>query len=142
MPYIAGKKSTYDRVHILEEHAHSASNCYPTLANGTTVTGAVGAWTLGAFAEVVPASTITEPFDVHFISIEDLSAVDVYEIVLYAATTEIGRIRVARTANQDSTTQVPIQMHIQPANTQIQAKCATSAGGSDTAVIALHYHTY
>ena len=138
--HIASRQRNHDKLDIIYEHGHAASNCYPTLANGVAVLGGA-AWTLGNFVEIIPVNTITEDFDIHFISIEDLSVVEVYEIVLYAVTTEISRVRVARTANQDSTTQIPIQTPMIKANTQIQAKSATASGG-DTATIALHYHTY
>lgn len=138
--HIASRKRNADRLDIIYEHGHSESKCYPTLANGVAVLGGI-AWTLGNFVEIIPVNTITKDFDIHFISIEGLSAVDTYEIVLYAAETEISRVRVARTANQDSTTQVPIQTPMLKANTQIQAKSASSGGG-DTAIISLHYHEY
>lgn len=127
--------------HRLDEHAHGASKCWPTLAAGVAIAGGAGAWELGNFVEVVAANDIGEDFDIHFISIDDLSAVDVYQIELYAVEVFIGCARLARTANQDSTTQVRIQTPIIPANTQIQAKVA-SAGGGDTATISLFYHDY
>ena len=132
--------SLYGVTKSLSEHAHSASKVYPTLANGVVVT-AGAAWTLGAFAEVVPVSTIASDFDIHTISVEALSDVEVYEIVLYAATTEIGRTRVTKAAQLEGTQHVAFQCAVQPANTQIQAKVATE-GGSDTCTISLFYHTY
>lgn len=144
---LGNKGDTHDgdsamaKLHTLNDHAHGESRCYPTLANGVTVAGGAGAWELGSFVEIVPINTLTEDFDVHYISVEDLSAVDAYQIELYAGTTFIGCARVARTANQDSTTQVRIQTPLQPANTQIQAKLA-SAGGGDSAKLSLFYHNY
>ena len=144
---LGNKNDTHDgdsamaRLHVLDEHAHKSSICYPSLADGVVVAGGAGVWELGNFVEIVPVNTITEEFDIHYISVEDLSAVDVYEIRLYAGEVQIGCARVARTANQDSTTQVRIQVPIQPANTQIQAKVASSGGG-DSATISLFYHEY
>jgi hypothetical protein len=132
--------SLYGRVKTLVRHAHSPSKVYPTLANGVTLT-AGAAWTLGVFAEIVPVSTITSDFDIHHISIEGLSAVEVYEIVLYAATVEIGRVRVTKAAQLEGTQDIDFQTDLIPANTQIQGKVATE-GGSDTATISIKYHTY
>lgn len=127
-------------LHILNEHAHVHSEVYPTLANGEDVVSGA-AWVLGVFKEIVPVNTINEVFDIHYISIEELSANDVYELVLYAATVEIGRVRFIKNAVQDGTVNVPFQCDMQPANTQIQAKLATSSGG-DTARISLFLHRY
>jgi hypothetical protein len=142
--HIASRATTWDKIEVLEEHAHSASKCYPTLAGGVTVTGAAGAQTLGAFQEIVPANTITDDFDIHYLNIEDASADDQYELVLYAVTTEIARVRfiVDTSVFGGGLPALPVQSDIIPKNTQIQAKLATAGGGSDTATISLHYHTY
>lgn len=143
---IGNKNDTHDgdsvraMVHRLDEHAHKPSKTWPTLADGVVVT-AGAAWVLGSYAEIAAVNDIGTDFDIHHISVEALSANDVYEIVLYAATTEIARTRVVKNANQDGTMNIPVQCPIQPANTQIQAKVATASGG-DTATISLFYHEY
>lgn len=132
------------RTETLLEHVHSASNVYPTLANGVTVTGGA-AWTLGSFVEIVPASTITSDFDIHYLSIEDISATDVYELVLYkgalASEIEIGRVRFVKNAALDATLNIPIQTKIIDANERISAKIA-SASGSDNVTFSIFYHIY
>ena len=141
-----GSKTTGGRIHTISDHIHSSQWVYPTLAAGVTVTGAAGAWTLGAIAEVIPASTITDPFDVHYINIEAASAVDTYEIVIYkgaaAAEVEIGRVRFTKSANLDTQSGVPFMMDIVPANTRISAACASSGGGGDTITISVEGHDY
>ena len=135
--------SIYSHVHILEEHAHSASMVYPTLANGVTVTEGA-AWTLGAFAQVVPASTIGSAFDIHHVGVENISANGVFELVLYygAGDTECGRVRFTKNAVQDSVLNIPIQTPIIPLDSKIQAKVASAAGGVKTVDISLFYHIY
>lgn len=143
--HIAGRATTWDKVEILEEHAHSESKVYPTLANGVTVTGAAGAWTLGNYAQIVPINTITTDFDIHFVTIENSSASDIFELVLYASTTEIGRIKIFALRNISGNVYigpVPIQTPIIRKNTQIQAKVASSSGGGDNIDISIHYHVY
>jgi hypothetical protein len=144
MGHVAGKETAADKAKVMEEHVHSASKVYPTLAAAVTVTGAAGAATLGNYAEIVPASTITSPFDVHYINVEDASADDSYELVIYATTTEIGRVRfiVDTSVFGSGLPAVPIQTPIVDANAQIQAKVASIGGGGDTVDISLHYHTY
>lgn len=131
-------------LHHLEKHIHSAAKCYPTLGDGLLVEGVAGAWTLGGFKEIVPANAITSDFDIHYVVVEGATASDIYEIVLYAGTTEIGRVRVAflDVANSKTLPSIPIQTEVVKKNTQIQAKCANKAGGSEDITISLHYHTY
>lgn len=147
---IGNKTDTHDgdsiaaRTETLLDHVHHQSYVYPTLANGVTITGGA-AWTLGNFTEIVPASTITSDFDIHHVSIEAISANDVYELVLYkgalASEVEIGRVRFTKNAALDATLNVPMQTPIVDANERISAKIA-SATGSDTATISLFYHIY
>ena len=127
----------------LEEHAHKEAKVWPTMADGIVVTAAATDWTgLGNYAEIAAANDITSDFDIHYISVEDISANGVYELVLYAATTEIGRVRFVQNAVQDSTVNVPFQTPIVAANTQIQAKVASDNAAADTVTISLGYHTY
>lgn len=129
----------------LYQHVHNPAMCYPSLADGVTVAGGVGSWTLGNFVEIVPANTITHPFDVHWINFESVSANDVYEFVLYAGSigneVEIGRCRTYKTSTASGSNSVVIQIPAQNANTRISAKLA-SAGGGDSATVSLFYHNY
>ena len=139
--------SIYSKSYIINAHFHSASNVYPTLADGVTVTATANAWTdLGTIVEVVPINTITSPFDIHFIGVEGVSANDVYELVLYSGASEseveIGRVRITKTANQDGTENTPFQTIIVPANTRISAAISSAAALANTATISVFYHTY
>ena len=136
--------SLYGQVKVLNEHIHKPSQVYPTLASGVTVT-AGAAWTLGSFAVIVPASTIGNDFDIHHISVENISANDVYELVLYsgadASEVEIGRVRFTKNANLDSVFNIPFQTPLTAADSQIKAKLASSVG-SNNVTISVFYHTY
>jgi len=141
--HIADRTTTWDKAEIIEEHMHNVQCVYPTLA-AVTATGAAGAWALGNFAEIVPASTITEDFDVHWINIEDVSATGSYEIVLYVETTEICRTRFHVTGTPANVIIPPlrVQTPILQANSQVQAKVASDSGGADTCDISIEYHVY
>lgn len=143
-PHIAGKGTASDHAHLLHDHIHSAAKCYPTLAADVTVTGAAGAWTLGSLVEVVPASTITSDFDIHWISISNTSAADTYELQLYygAGDTEATCVRFTRGAGATTNSQVPIITPLIPKNSRVRAAVASSGGGSDTVDISIMYHTY
>ena len=128
-------------VHTVLEHIHTASKVYPTLVAGVAVAGAAGAWGLGSFVEIVPNAGIGSAFDIHYISVEALDDNAVYELVIYAVETEIGRVRFTKNANQDGIANVPFITAIIPGGTQIQAKLASSTGNS-VATISIFYHTY
>jgi hypothetical protein len=131
---------------IFNDHFHSVAKVYPTLANGVVVTGAAGAWALGAFAVIVPANTITDDFDIHHLNIAAFNANDTFELVLYSgangAEVEIGRCRFTRLSNVGASPHIPMQTPIIPANTQIKAKIASQAGTSNFATVSIMYHTY
>jgi hypothetical protein len=129
------------RSKILLQHLHSQGYVYPTGAAGVDVTANAAAWTLGAFAEIVPINTITKAFDIHAIYLESISANDTYELVLYAATTEASRIKIIRITNSGLLLTLPIQTAVLPPNTQIQAKLMNSAG-SGVVKISVGYHQY
>lgn len=130
----------------LYQHVHQPSKCYPDLADGITITAGTAAWTLGSFTEIIPENTITTAFDIHWIEIEGVSAVDTYQLKLYSGTSgneiEIGCVRFTRASNQTGASNVPVQIPAQSANTRISAKLASKSGGNDTATISLYYHIY
>lgn len=133
------------RVHSVEEHEHSASRVYPTLADGITVTAEAVDWgTGGALVEIVPADTITEPFDIHFVNIENVSAARTYELIFYwgATDTEAGRIRFTKSAGLDPVLDRRIQTRIIPANSRIRARLASAGAVADTVDVSVHYHVY
>lgn len=142
--HIADRASVYDKVEMIEEHMHSPGEVYPSLANGIVVAGAAGVWTLGSFVEIIPASTKSADFDIHYLTIEGVSIADVYEIVLYNGTTEIGRRRIAFVdiANSQTLPSIPFQTRVQDKDSQIQAKVANKAGGSESLTISLATHPY
>lgn len=135
------KGADAERLDILEEHVHSEQNVYPTLADPVTLTAGAGAWTLGNYAEVVPASTITKMFDIHGLDISAPSANEDYEIYLYAGTTFIGSVSFTRTNNFVNSIHVPMTTPKIAANSQIQAKLADGTGEL-TCKVKIYYHTY
>jgi len=127
--------------HYAFHHQHSVQFCRPTGAAAVTITGGAGAWNLGAYAELVAVNNITEPFDIHWGILHNPSANVQYEIVLYAATTEIARLRFQRVNAVLSSILCPVMTPILAANTQIQAKIMDDTGGA-TADLVILGHTY
>ncbi len=104
----------------------------------------------GTYTEQTPPGNGTETaqdvipldFDVHFISVENLSANAVYELVLYDDGTELGRCRVTKNAVQDGTMNVPMITPLCAAGSVITAKLSTENAAGDAAIISIFYHTY
>jgi hypothetical protein len=133
-------------VHVLNDHAHKPQLVYPTLAAAVTLTKAAGAY--AAFptpTEIVPVSTITDDFDVHFITVSNVSANGDYEICLYsgapASEVLIGCASFQRTANKDHAN-LKIQTPLIPANVRISAAISSSNAAADTADVKIEYHLY
>ena len=131
------------------QHIHMPAKVYPTLAPDAEVTTSATANTLGDAVQLIPADEIATPFDIHWLNISDMSANGTYEIVLYIAAdagltdlTEIGRVRVTRTANITSSDNTFIQVPVIPASSRIATKAACTESGAKTVKFSVHYHGY
>ncbi len=138
--------SIYTKVINIEDHIHQQSLMYPTMAVGAIVETSLGvAWTVSNVYTnvIVPVNTITDPFDIHYLSIENISANSVCEIILINMTTgaEIGRVRVTKNAVQDGTMNVPIQTPIQAANSKIGAQMGSDVAAT-VVTFSIFYHIY
>lgn len=130
----------------INDHNHSSSKVYPTLANWVTVAWAAGAWALSAaWVEIVPANTIAAVFDIHYINAASVSADDSYELVLASggagSEVEVWRVRFTRSASSTNAQLIPFMTPLIAANSRISAKIASSTW-NDSAVISLFYHIY
>jgi hypothetical protein len=138
--------SLYAQNYKANRHVHSIARVYPTLAASIDVTKDVAPWTLGAFAVLVPAGTITSPFDIHGLNFGEVPNAGEYEIVIYAgadgAEVEVGRTRFARQGGNTVQLESPFQTPIIAANTQIKAKLAGSNGSATAVPTSIRYHTY
>lgn len=129
------------------KHVHMPQWVYPFLDDGVILTGHNDAWTLGSKVEIIPASTITNWFDIHWVIIEAVSANDVYSIELYsgevASEVTIGQLKIVKNTTAGSgAISIPIQVPKQEANARISAACASKSGGADTVTISLAGHEY
>ena len=132
---------------MLKLHVHMPQLIYPFLSDGVTLTGDSSSYTLGSKVEVIPADTITDEFDLHWVIIEDVSANDVYCIEIYSgeigSEVLIGRAKVVKSTTAGSgAISIPIQTPMVAANTRISAAAASKTGGGDTITISLGYHEY
>lgn len=139
--------SLYSKSYIIERHNHSQQKIYPTLATGVTITKvSTSAWGLDASTtEIIPASTVTNPFDIHFVSIGSISNNDEYELILYrgavSSEVEIARISFNRAATLNEAA-FPVITPLVAANVRISAKLTSLATSSRNIKLKLYYHEY
>jgi hypothetical protein len=141
----SGGDSVYALIHTAEEHSHSQQYVYPTVANPVVLTAinGVGSWSAGAWVQVVPAvGGITSPFDIHHLDISSISANEDFQIDIANGTTVIASITFTRGGVQSQSVSRPVQMTVQPANSQIQARLYSGADNGETCGIKIWYHTY
>jgi hypothetical protein len=138
--------SLYSRAYKADLHDHSVAHVYPTMANGVSVTKNASPWTLGSFAVIIPAGTITNEFDIHGVGFDSVPDNGTFEVVLYAGAdggeVEIGRTRFTRTSPLTIELESPFQTPLVAANSQIKAKLAGSNSSASTVVMSVRYHTY
>jgi len=128
----------------LETHNHSPQKVSPSGAAPPIVTAAGGAWSLGGFsADLIAAGAESDPFDLHWVDVSNMSANDDYEVVIYYGPSDIECARAAfsRSGVQTSSVQVPLHTYILPAGSRVRAKIM-SAGGGSSAHLKLFYHNY
>lgn len=132
-------------------HVHDPAKVYPEGADPVTVTSSSGdPWEHGTPVEVIPAGAITTKFDIHWVLISAISAVDDYELKLWAGTDsggdsddeELATISFVRNDNFSQEGDMPIQIRPQPAGTRISASLACGDGDGATCNIKLYYHAY
>ena len=126
-------------------HVHNPSLIYPRDASPITVTSGAGAWNEGSKVEIINNTVKTEAFDIHFINLATISAVDDYVLKLYQgeAGSEVfwGECSFSRDTNQMRAAFVPIQGPPIAKNTRISATLLSGTGG-DRADVKIYTHEY
>ena len=105
-----------------------ATEVYPSLAAGVTVTDGGGAWGLGALSnDIIAAAAVPNDYVVDAVAVENISAADDFELVLYhgAGDVECARIRF------DGAQTAVISCHtpLIPGGDRLKAKVASATGG-------------
>lgn len=144
---IAGRARSWDKLDVIEKHIHGSAMVYPQLAAPITLTKAAGAWAAYPTpTEIIPANTIISDFDIHWISIANISATGNYMLRLYtgAAGSEVFlcELDFYRTAVNAVIGSQPGLSPIIKKNTRISAAISSGNAAADTADIKLRYHTY
>jgi hypothetical protein len=110
---------------------------YPTLAAGATVVSSTANWTYGAYAEVVPASTITTDFRITGIAVESCNRDAVFELQLYKGATDVivSSIRFSVNGGFFGNQVYLITSTLIDANARVRARLASSNGAAEQATI-------
>ena len=128
-------------------HVHGASFVLPNKADPITLTSSAAAWSeTGTLMEIIGAGAITQPFDLHWASISDISAALDGMIDFYAGPIEapvwIGAVDVVRTSNFSRENAMPLQVPQQPANARISARFSDSTTSTRTCRVKVYGHVY
>jgi hypothetical protein len=127
------------RVGVPYEFLISEPLVHPTLAAGATIVSAAANWTLGAYATIVPAATITADFIMQTFTVESCNNDGVFEIEFYHGATDI-LFAAYRFAVNGGFFGVPSPLPrtsspVIPANSQIRARLASSDGAANQATL-------
>ena len=134
--------SAMSKLHLLDDHVHKLQFVVPDLDDAISVTANAPAWEISsAFVEVIAANEIDEPFDLHFVSMT-FDANDEYQLQIYAGEVLIASADGERNTNQIRVANDPMQMEMQPANTQIQVKLACKSTNANSATVKFKGHRY
>lgn len=125
----------------LEEHIHRGLRCYPTLMAGVTIADGGGPWVETAVpAQVIPPVTITDPFCIVEINVEDyIIAPDLFEMEFYYGPAGGEALIGRRRFTLMDPVGPPIASHIPPfpfrspvqmAGERISARLASLTGGN------------
>lgn len=128
-------------------HVHGASFLYPDKADPVTITSSAASWSeTGALTEVIPADTIVKDFDLHWASINEISATLYGVVDIFAGGVgeeiKIGSVDVSRTTNQAREDNMPVQIPQQAANTRISCRFTDSTTSSRTVKVKFYGHVY
>lgn len=125
------------------QQAHTGQMVYPILATGVLVTAHTNAWTLGAYATLVPVNAIDCDFHIHHICICSASANGGYELRFYRGTERLAIVTFTRTDKKDDVAGLDITMRHLLANSQVRIKLASSnAAQEDTVRVKVWYHPH
>lgn len=138
--------SVYSRLDEVYDQLNLERKVYPTLAAGTTVVSGAADWTLGAYAEVVPASTITNDFHILNVAIESMNQNAVFQLELYKGAGDdlITTVRFSVVGGFWGNSIYVVGAEEVEANARIRARLASSDGLANqaTATISLCYYEH
>ncbi len=140
---VSSKLTQADEVHIIQDHIHAVQKVAPTGVDPVELTGGAQ-WVLGVFGnDIIAAAAVSNVFDVHHVILSGPDTNEDYEVAIFGAAIEIARVAFTRTGVFTGSLQIPVVTPLQPAGTQIRAKCMDGgAGGGAKVSVKVAYHEY
>lgn len=130
------------------KHVHNPGYITPDDGSVIQVTSSATAGAFGAFVDVIAANQIDRAFDIHWLSITDISGLGVYVIELHrldgtgASEELLSQIPATRTNNFVRGGEVTTQIPVQPPNARVGARMLRDNTGAETIDFIAHYHDY
>jgi len=138
--------SIYARLDEVYDYLNVERKVYPTLAAGATVVSAAADWTFGAYAVVVPVSTITNDYHIINVSIESMDQNAVFQLELYKGAGDdlVTAVRFAVIGGFWGNSVYDVGAEEVEANAQVRARLASSDGLANqaTATISICYYEH
>lgn len=138
--------NVYGKLCRIIRYLTNQEKCYPSQANGITISSGNNSWQTGSYTEIIPINTITSDFRIHKIYIESTSDGGVWQIDLYKGSDGneelIGSVRQSYEGTKGIMVvynEIYIKTKYLDANERVSCKVSHSIG-SETITISLGYH--
>lgn len=147
VPYVPHVDDMMSFIRTGYYHVHGASFLYPDKADPVTLSSSAASWSeAGALVEIIPTNGIVKDFDLHWCSVNEISATLYGVVDIFAgeigSEVKIGAIDVSRTTNQAREDNMPVQIPQQAANTRISARFSDSTTSIRTVKVKFYGHVY
>ena len=145
VPFSASHSSLMAHLNTNYYHVHGAPFLRPDKADPVTIASAAGAWSeAGGIVQVIAANDIAKPFDLHFISVTEISAVldGVIDVFAGPDLIKITSIDVSRSTNFSREQQMRIQVPQLPANWRVGCRFTDSTANAQSVKVKFQGHVY
>jgi len=147
IPFVSAESSILAYLNTGYYHIHGEAFVYPKYAAPVQLLSGSGAWNLtGNIIEIIPANILLKPFDLHWISISNISGNSDFIIDIYSGAIGeeilISSVEGFRNSNFIQEGARRIQTPRQLANTRISCKLSDSTAGTLTCTIKFNGHYY
>ncbi len=140
--------SAYDTIRWINVDGGNVVNATYPATDGVALDTGDGVWVWSAMQDIIPEDTITTPFKIVGINVQDWSAAQIYKINLFVGDTTpteslgIFEIRLGDPADKKAHV---ININLEkalPSNATVGAKVMSSTAGVDSVTVTLNYEAF